>query len=139
VTVVGWVAALVLAGIAALHFYWAAGGTTGASAAIPERGGRPAFSPAPQATALVALAFLAASAIVLARIGAWGPASGSPSWVRLGTWCIGGAFLLRAIGDFRLVGFFKRVRGTRFADLDSTIYSPLSLGVGVAVLWLAAQ
>ena len=138
-TVVGWAAALVLAGIAALHFYWAGGGTTGARAAIPEWGGRPTFAPAPLTTALVALAFLAASAIVLARIGAWGPASGPAWWVRLGTWCIGGAFLLRAIGDFRLVGFFKRVRGTRFADRDSRIYSPLSLAVGVAVLWLAAQ
>ena len=137
--VVGWAAALVLAGIAALHLYWARGGTAGALAAIPERGGRPTFSPRPLTTALVALAFFAASAIVLARIGAWGPTSGPTWWVRLGTWCIGGAFLLRAIGDFRFVGFFKRVRGTRFAGLDSRIYSPLSLAVGAAVLWLAAQ
>jgi hypothetical protein len=32
--------------------------------------------------------------------------------------------LLRAVGDFRLVGFFKRIRGSRFARLDTALYSP---------------
>ena len=30
-------------------------------------------------------------------------------------------FLARAVGDFRYVGFFKRVRGTRFARLDTIL------------------
>jgi hypothetical protein len=34
--------------------------------------------------------------------------------------------LARAIRDFHLVGFFKRVRGTRFARLDIVVYQPLS-------------
>jgi hypothetical protein len=45
-------------------------------------------------------------------------------------------FLARAIGDFRLVGFFKRLRGTRFASLDTRYYSPLCLGLALGVLWL---
>lgn len=46
---------------------------------------------------------------------------------------------LRAIGEFRLVGFFKRVRGTRFAQLDTLAFSPLCLllSVGVFVLTYA--
>jgi hypothetical protein len=48
--------------------------------------------------------------------------------------------LLRAVGDFRLVGFFKRIRGSRFAYLDTAIYSPLCLmlAIGVAMVDLAA-
>ena len=42
----------------------------------------------------------------------------------------------RAIGEFRYVGFFKRVRGSRFAKLDTVVYSPLCLllAVGVALV-----
>ncbi len=50
-------------------------------------------------------------------------------------------FVLRAIGDLRLIGFFKKVRGSRFAWLDSTVYSPLCvlLAAGVFVVgWTAA-
>jgi len=45
--------------------------------------------------------------------------------VRVGAWLIAAAFALRAIGDFRYVGFFKRVRESRFARLDTFAYSPL--------------
>jgi hypothetical protein len=41
------------------------------------------------------------------------------------------------VGDLRLVGFFKRVRDTRFARRDTLFYSPLSLALGLALLGLA--
>ena len=46
--------------------------------------------------------------------------------------------LARAIGEFKYVGFFKRVRGSRFAQLDSLLYSPLCLllAAGVAAVAL---
>ena len=52
--------------------------------------------------------------------------------------CAGLALILvaRAVGDFRLVGFFKRVRGSRFAKLDSLIYSPFCLALGIGVICL---
>jgi Protein of unknown function (DUF3995) len=37
----------------------------------------------------------------------------------------------RFLGDFRYVGVFKRVRGTRFADLDTRLYAPLCLALAV--------
>jgi catechol 2,3-dioxygenase-like lactoylglutathione lyase family enzyme len=46
-------------------------------------------------------------------------------------------FLLRAVGDFRLVGFFKRVRGTPFARWDTRLFSPLCVALGLASLWVA--
>ncbi|MEM6843120.1 MAG: DUF3995 domain-containing protein [Bacteroidota bacterium] len=40
-------------------------------------------------------------------------------------------FILRALGEFNYVGFFKRVKNTEFARADSRIFSPLCLGIGV--------
>ncbi|WP_423856182.1 DUF3995 domain-containing protein [Acidithiobacillus ferrianus] len=37
------------------------------------------------------------------------------------------------MGDFRLVGFFKTVTGTRFARLDSTVFSPLCLAMAIGI------
>ena len=51
-----------------------------------------------------------------------------PNWLsQWGLWVLAGLFLLRTIGDFRYVGFFKRVREGRFAHLDTRFYSPLCL------------
>jgi hypothetical protein len=35
------------------------------------------------------------------------------------------------VGELRYVGFFKRVRNTSFARMDTLLYSPLSLCLGV--------
>ena len=46
--------------------------------------------------------------------------------------------LARAVGEFKYVGFFKRVRDSRFAVLDTLFYSPLCLllSIGVALVAL---
>jgi hypothetical protein len=41
------------------------------------------------------------------------------------------------MGDFYLVGFFKNVHGTPFAFWDTWLYSPISLGLGLASAALA--
>jgi hypothetical protein len=55
------------------------------------------------------------------------------SWLSYG---LALGLLLRAVGEFRYVGLFKRVRGTKFAVLDTYVYSPLCLllAVGVALV-----
>jgi hypothetical protein len=47
----------------------------------------------------------------------------------------------RAVGEFKYVGFFKRVRGSKFARLDTLVYSPLCLllAIGVAAVAHAMQ
>jgi len=47
--------------------------------------------------------------------------------------------LARAIGEFKYVGFFKRVRGSRFATLDTFVYSPLCLLLAAGVAAVAAR
>jgi Na+-transporting methylmalonyl-CoA/oxaloacetate decarboxylase gamma subunit len=128
--------AVVLALLSLLHFYWTIVGVSGRSAALPEVDGRPVFQPTRLASFAVAVALAAAAWLILAR-GGLVPSPLPPSVVRTGAAGFGTAFLLRAVGDFRWVGFFKRVRGTRFAFWDTRLFSPLCMALGAASLWLA--
>jgi Protein of unknown function (DUF3995) len=115
---------LVLAGV---HFYWAAGGKTGKAAAVPSVNGRPVIKPSAFGTALVAVGLCGMAALVALRTG-WLNLPALPDdgiVVRVGVWLIAAVFALRAIGDFRYVGFFKQIRDSSFARLDTLAYSPL--------------
>lgn len=86
------------------------------------------FTPSPAATVAVAVALIVAMIVVLGRIGALDGLA--PGWMfRWGTWGIALVFLLRAIGEFRLVGLFKCVRDTPFARWDTLVYSPLCVAI----------
>lgn len=55
-----------------------------------------------------------------------------PNWItNYGYWIIPSIFILRAIGDFKYVGFFKKVRNTEFAKTDSKWFAPLCLTIGI--------
>jgi hypothetical protein len=129
--------AAAFAALAALHVAWAASGAP-AGAAVPARAdGAPLFRPGRAATLAVALALGAAAALVLARAGlvAWPVPAGL---TRAGTWALAAALGLRVVGEFRYVGLFKRERGTRFARLDTRVYTPLCAALAAGVLYLAA-
>ncbi|MEP6687888.1 MAG: DUF3995 domain-containing protein, partial [Gemmatimonadales bacterium] len=129
--------ALVLVLLSALHVYWAAGGTWGKGATIPERQGRPAFRPEPLGTMAAAALLAAAALVVLGRDGL-GPAAALGLVTRVGSWAVAAAFLLRGVGDFRLVGLFRRADDTRFARWDRRVYTPLALALGLGTAVLAA-
>ena len=122
--------------LAIVHLYWAAGGG-GAAGAVPEVDGAPAFVPRTVDTLAVALALTLGALVVLGRAGLWTPRWAAPLLFQGGVWLLCVVFLFRSIGDFRLVGFFKRIRGTRFARRDTLFYSPLCFVLGVALLRLA--
>jgi hypothetical protein len=116
--------AAVLALCGGIHFYWAAGGERGLDAVLPVHDGRRLLSPSRAGTLVVGVLLLAGSACLLMRVGlvARGLFPGLTEW---GTRIMAILFALRAIGDFRHVGFFKRVHGSRFAYWDTRLYSPL--------------
>lgn len=128
--------AILLGALALQHVYWAVAGVGGGSVAIPEVAGRPAFTPSRVATFGVAAALGVAVALVLAR-GGHLSLPVPPRLVQAGTTVVGILFVLRAVGDFRLIGFFKRVRGSRFARWDTCLFSPLSLAIGLGTLRLS--
>ena len=115
----------VFVALALWHFYMALGGlASGADGAVPIIGGQPLFMPSAQSTVAVGIALLLFAALVAATAGL--PVVGLPT--RLLVWlsyALAAGLLARAIGEFRYVGFFKRVRGTPFARLDTLLYSPL--------------
>src|SRR5664279_3401138 len=124
--------------LAGLHFYWAAGGTWGKHIAIPEVNGKPAFSPSRISTIAVAFALVGAACVAILRgFFLFSSFPGSPAhWASI---AIGFAFLLRAIGEFRLIGFFKRIRGTAFASWDTWLFSPLCLLIAFCFFFIAAS
>src|SRR5438552_2224226 len=130
------VVVLVFVGLSALHFYWALGGRAGKAAAVPELNSRPAFVPSARSTLAVAVGLAFCAMLVAASAGLI-LLSAPPPWVTWLAFLLALALVARAVGDFRLVGFFKRVHGTRFARLDSTVYAPLCLVLGVAVFYVA--
>jgi len=136
-SVVASILAAVFVALAGLHVYWAIPGVA-ADAVVPARvDGVPVFRPGRSATLAVAAALAAAAALVLGHAGLVrrvGPAG----LYRAGTWTLGAVLVLRVIGEFRYVGLFKRERGTRFAVLDTRVYTPLCAGLAAGVLYLAA-
>ncbi|MBX9404705.1 DUF3995 domain-containing protein [Pseudomonas baetica] len=137
-----WMAAT-FAVIALVHVYWALGGQWAAVAAVPQipvegfvATVRPAFKPSGWITLVVAAGLLLIAALVCLRVG-WGfPAVNHKAL----QWVISAIALLmfaRAIGDSNLVGFFKEVKGSRFARLDTWMYSPLCLVLGAGLLAVA--
>jgi hypothetical protein len=128
--------ALVFCVLSLLHVAWAIGLRVGHAAAIPGReDGTPAFRPGPASTFAVAGLLFVAALLVTQRVGlgrGWIPTA----LVVPGCWVLAAALVLRAVGEFRYVGFFKRVRATAFARMDGRYYSPLALllGVGAALV-----
>lgn len=124
-------------GTSLLHLAWASGLRWGLASALPEVTGRPVLAPSRAATMAVAAALFAGGLLVLAHAGAL-PAAPPRAWTRILLYIGTGVFALRAVGDFRLVGFFKRVRDTRFATADTFLYSPLCVAVAFG-LWTLAR
>jgi len=128
--------------IALVHLYWALGGRLGSEAAIPHVAGaapgqlQPAFRLTAWITALVALGLLLIALLVCLRAGLYLPLLSQP-WLQ---WLISAMALLmfaRAIGDSNLVGFFKEPSPSRFARLDTLVYSPLCVALGAGLLVVA--
>jgi len=53
-----------------------------------------------------------------------------------GTLFISLVFFLRSIGEFRLVGFFKKIKNTKFAYWDTILFSPLCLLIAIITFLL---
>jgi hypothetical protein len=137
IVVVAGVDALILSSLAQLHLYWAFGGGWGAKDAVPQREGKPLFKPGPGACTAVAVLLALAAAVVWSKGVGWLPPSLPRYWSTVSALGVALVFTGRAVGDFRWVGFFKRSRSSRFAALDSRVYSPLCLLIGVGALLVA--
>ena len=134
-TILALVVSLAFVALALWHFRMALSPAGGMSGAVPSKSGKPLFVPSTRATLAVGIALLVFALLVAATAGL--VEIGVP--VRMLSWssyALALGLLARAVGEFKYIGFFKRVRGTRFARLDTLLYSPacLLLAVGVALV-----
>ena len=124
----------ILVATSALHIYWAFGGKWASKNVIPTlEGDKPLFriTTIPMfPTLMVAVLLIIAAGLFLWHAGVIN--IGLPEWLRIaGVWTVTVVFFARAIGEFRYVGFFKKIRDTGFGRLDTKVYSPLCLLVGI--------
>lgn len=110
--------------IAITHIYWGMGGRGGEVAIPKDTKGTPLFKASPLACYVVAICFILLAAYVYTYI----EGTYMPPFIKYNLkYVVTALFVLRAIGDFKYVGFFKRVRGTNFAKWDNYLFSPLCL------------
>ena len=108
------------------------------SGAVPSVGGKPLFVPSRHATLAVAVVLALFAGLVAATAGLVSLAL-PPVLLSWMSYALALGLLARAIGEFKYVGFFKRVRGSRFATLDTFVYSPLCLLLAAGVATVAAR
>lgn len=113
--------------IALIHWYWLFGGKWGINAALPDKpNGEKLFYPSKMSTFVVAmgLVFFGIFCLIYGRM----IPMDFPDWLKeTMISVILGIFLLRAVGDFKYVGLFRKVKGTEFAKHDLMYFTPLCL------------
>jgi hypothetical protein len=113
------------------------GGTWKMDVAVPTNStGKKTLSPSAMASVVVGMGLLLMGLIQLKDIASFLSAIDSRVF-KFGNFAIAFIFAARAIGDFKYVGFFKKMVGTPFAENDSRFYSPLSLFLSASTGWLA--
>ena len=121
----------ILFGLAIIHFYWSIGGKLGLSESLPTNElGEKILNPKKIHTAIVGIGLLLFGIFYMIKSGII--EYYLPEWLmNLVSWIIPIIFLLRAIGNFKYVGFFKKVRKTDFGKMDTIFFSPLCLAIAI--------
>lgn len=130
-TILSIILLVIFTSLGLMHFYWIFGGKWGLKNVIPTKSQKDDFNPPPKfATLVVAIVLLFFGFTYLIKSGFVDIQV--PNWiVNYIYWIIPSIFVLRAIGEFKYVGFFKKVNNTAFAKADSKLFSPLCLIIGI--------
>ena len=128
----------IIAFAASFHLYWALGGRVGYSVSLPQRpDGVPVMAHRlpwwRPAAGAVALGLLALAALLLAHSRRL-PLPLPERLAEAALLATGLAFVARALVPNRYVGFFKTLKGTRWARYDTRLYSPLFLLLGLLLV-----
>ncbi|POY39210.1 DUF3995 domain-containing protein [Solitalea longa] len=130
-TIISIILFLIFLFLAGIHFYWGLGGRWAADAVIPTKGNNvKVFNPKFLECFIVGLGLLAVGLFILTGAGIT-RFNLSLTFSKYGLWTIAIIFFLRSVGEFKYVGFFKRIKNTKFGRNDTKYYSPLCLLIGV--------
>lgn len=128
---------LTIAGL--FHFYWAFGGTLGLDRAIPTKDGIALLNPGKILTIIVGFIILSFAWIAyVLNFKDLSMISYSKQIVYAG-WFLSGVFAIRSIGDFNMVGLFKKIKTTKFAEFDTKYFIPLTSFWAITFALLAYQ
>ncbi len=118
---------LVIMGL--FHFYWVAGGKIGLDKVIPTKeDGEKFFNPSNLATTIVGVVLLGFP--YLAYCLGFEILEENSICIYLGK-AVSILFLLRVLGEFKMVGIFKKIKTTSFAQYDTFFFIPLCLYLGL--------
>ena len=114
-----------------LHLYWVFGGKKGLNKALPtEKDGKRVLNPKKHEILMVSIGLLVFSFYYFLKTEIL--TIELPKFVsEYSGWIISIIFCIRAIGDFKYVGFFKKVKNTEFGKFDTKYFSYISLLIGV--------
>ncbi|CAL2084023.1 conserved membrane hypothetical protein [Tenacibaculum sp. 190524A05c] len=116
-----------------LHVYWAFGGVYALGGVIPTKSNESKVFKAPPFLTFLVAVFLLLVAMVYINAAEVYDISFLPKFLKeFGVIIFSSIFIIRAIGDFKYVGFFKKIKGTQFAKNDSKYFSPLCVFLGIA-------
>jgi len=105
--------------LALIHLYWVFG-DRGIEQALPtDAKGKRLLNPSKFMTLIMAFILFAFAWISFALDTTHAP------WIETVAWVLDVMFFLRAIGDFYVVGLFKKIKNTEFAKYDTLLYIPL--------------
>ena len=116
--------------LALIHFNWAMGGQWGFDKALPtNENGERILNPRKIDSGIVGIGLMGFGLFYLWKSGFI--QFDLPAWVAYIGWIIPTVFIFRAIGEFRYIGFFKKIKTTDFRKMDTQLYSPLCLLIGL--------
>ncbi|TXN35076.1 DUF3995 domain-containing protein [Flagellimonas hymeniacidonis] len=119
--------------LAGLHFYWAVFGIKDPSKVIPTKEtSNKVKSPGKLAAAFVGIVLLFFAFVFINKEIVYV----ETDWMHYVPIGIGILFIIRALGDFKYVGFFKSAKNSKFSALDTRYYSPLCLLLGALIIIL---
>ncbi len=130
------IVAFIMLVIALLHFYWAFGGKFGLMSAGPTLEEGKDFIPSKIVIFIVALMLFGLSILAIQLVS---PHEQLKEHIHYIGYFVCIIFIIRAIGDFKYVGFFKKIYNSNFANLDTKYFSPLVLFLGISYGVLASS
>ena len=116
--------------IALIHFYWLFGEKWIDKALPADENGKIVLNPGKFETVIVTFGLLLFAFYYLLKMELF--EMEIPKLIaEYSGWIISLIFIVRAIGDFKYVGFFKRIKKTEFAKLDTRYFTFISLIIGL--------
>lgn len=120
-----------------IHFYWAFGGKWGTEGVYPTPDAQtPPKNPGVIPTLIVAVGLFGFGIFYLMKVKM--VLFGLPLWLeKYGLCILMTIFTVRAIGDFKYLGFFKKIKNTKFGQNDTRYFAPLCFIIGILTFLVA--